>query len=222
MDNGKSTGKDVGRAYRCEMDRVALDHEAKGALKERVLARVAGTEESSAVNVAATSPVSVASNVSSMPLASPAGAAASKDAVSLVKNGSACGRGAQARRSLRWVVALAAAGFVLLTGFTVGAQGQDLWRQWFHSSDAAERAAAVGVQARDEGITVEVVSAISDANHAYFLVEAHDEGEGLLDDHTELAWAVLWANGRALGTNQTAVGYDEERKTVSYVLTSEG
>ncbi|MCI9262102.1 hypothetical protein [uncultured Adlercreutzia sp.] len=231
MDNGKSTGKDVGRAYRCEMDRVALDDGMKDALKESVLARVAGTEESSAVDVATASsgsvassaaPTSDASNVSPVPLASPAGAAAPKDAGSPVRNGLARGRSTQARRPVRWAVALAAAGFVLLTGFTVGAQGQDLWRQWFRSSDAAERAAAVGVQATDEGVTVEVVSAISDANHAYFLVEAHDEGQGLLDDHTELAWAVLWANGRALSTNQTAISYDEERKTVSYVLTSEG
>lgn len=219
MDNGKSNGKDMGRAYRCEMDRVALDPEAKEALKERVLARAAEAEVASAVDGAVTpsaSASSVASDAGPASLASPAKVASS------VRSDAARARQPQARRPLRWAVALAAAGFVVLTGFTVAAQGQDLWRQWFHSSDAAERAAAVGAQATDAGVTVEVVSAISDANHAYFLVEAHDEGQGLLDDHTELAWAVLWANGRALGTNQTAISYDEERKTVSYVLTSEG
>lgn len=219
MDNGKGNGMDVGRAYRCEMNRVALSDEAKDALKERVLAQAAGAVATSVEDAAATSSVSVASSasgVSSASLASSAGKA------SLAKDGPARGHRLQTRRSVRWAVALTAAALVLLTGFTVAAQGQDLWRQWLHSRAADERAAAVGSRVTDAGVTVEVVSAVSDANHAYFLVEAHDEGQGLLDERTELAGAVLWADGEALTTEQTSVSFDEERKTASFVLISEG
>lgn len=219
MGNGKGNGMDVGRAYRCEMNRVALDDEAKDALKERVLARAAGAVATSEVDAAAASSVSVASfasGVSSASLVSSAGTAF------LAKDGPARGRRLQTRRSVRWAVALAAATLVLLTGFTVAAQGQDLWRQWLNSSAADERAAAVEARVSDAGVTVEVVSAISDANHAYFLVEARDEGQGLLDEHAKLAGAVLWADGRALATEQVSVSYDKERKTASFVLISEG
>lgn len=122
----------------------------------------------------------------------------------------------------RVAAALIAAALVVLTGFTVAAQGQEYWRQWFGTDEAAERIMAVGASATDRDITMEVVSAVSDANHAYYLLQVAGLPAGVEVSHSELAPSGLYLDGKPAALGDQLVGTDTESGTVNYVLTGFG
>lgn len=122
----------------------------------------------------------------------------------------------------RVLVALIAAAFVVLAGFTVYDRVLTAWDEWAGVEGVSDYAENVGKIAADQGIRVEIESALSDGVNTYFLVSFVDEEGGRVSDNMGFGHWISYVDGVSYAGSAECLGFDEDSGVAHYVFQIDG